>query len=43
MQIHYDHENKSIKIYQEKYIQKIAERFDIQPTAMQPAQDSTAV
>ena len=36
MQIHYDHENKSIKIYQEKYIQKTAERFDIQPTDKPP-------
>ena len=36
MQVHYDHEHKSIKIYQEKYIQKIAERFDIHPTANPP-------
>ena len=36
MQIHYDHKNKSIKIYQEKYIQKIAECFNIQLTANPP-------
>ena len=36
MQIHYNHKGKSIKIYQEKYIQKIAECFDIQPTNKPP-------
>ena len=36
MQIHYNHENKSLKIYQEKYIQKIAEHFDILLTANLP-------
>ena len=36
MQIHYNHEGTSIKSYQEKYIQKIAERFDIQPTDKLP-------
>ena len=36
MQIHYDHKNKSMKIYQEKYIQKIAECFNILPTTNLP-------
>ena len=36
MQIHYNHKNKSIKIYQEKYIQKITKCFGIQLTTNPP-------
>ena len=34
--LHYDHKNKSLKIYQEKYIQKLTEHFDILLTTNLP-------